>query len=511
MTPARVLIWLAVPLLTAGCTSREIQTRLDNYQPPSYTRMAPLASPPTPPPADDEAYAAAKKRVSEAEQSWEAAITGQSPGLEFYPTHPAAPPRMATVAAPLQDPFTLVELEQTVLSRNPGIRAAQSRFRAALQAYPQISAVDDILRRYTTFTEALMNPVGPMSGMEGAGFPFPGILALKGKMADQQAIVAWETYQLTIRTQLTRARELFWQLSFNQEASRINHEMLTLFQRLESVAKTRYEAGQTNFQEVIRIRIRKETLGEELRTLQAQQASLAESIRQLADLPPLTQLGRPATENHGPEIFALTRLQELALNRRQEIRIMRARIAKLATMLELAETMILPSFDLGFSRFRDSAANQVGSNAMQPAFTAVLPADRGAGLPKQPWLGSQNAYLNETRLQLTGLQAELLDLENSTRALVQAKWVELDRARREFRLYNDTVIGLAKTALDVASRGYESGKIAFADVIASHANWLEANLSRARKHSETGTNLAQLDALTGVAGSIPSTPGDPRP
>ena len=48
-----------------------------------------------------------------------------------------------------------------VLLRNPEIKAAENRFRGAVERFSQVSNLDEILRQYTAFTEGLMTDVGP--------------------------------------------------------------------------------------------------------------------------------------------------------------------------------------------------------------------------------------------------------------------------------------------------------------------------------------------------------------
>jgi cobalt-zinc-cadmium efflux system outer membrane protein len=59
--------------------------------------------------------------------------------------------------------------------------------RAALEGFDQVTQLDEILRQYSAFTEAVMPGVGPMQGMDTIQmkFPFPGVTALKGQVAEK--------------------------------------------------------------------------------------------------------------------------------------------------------------------------------------------------------------------------------------------------------------------------------------------------------------------------------------
>jgi outer membrane protein TolC len=135
---------------------------------------------------------------------------------------------------------------------------------------------------------------------------------------------------------------------------------------------------------------------------------------------------------------------------------------------------------------------------MQPTFNTSVPATRGKGLPKNAWFGSRDAYLRETRRKLDALRADLADAEARTRLMVRTGWFDLDRARRERNLYKYRLVDLAQTSLDVSTRGYESGKVSFADVIASYTSWLDVNLASERRTSDLGIARVELERIVGT-------------
>jgi outer membrane protein TolC len=115
-----------------------------------------------------------------------------------------------------------------------------------------------------------------------------------------------------------------------------------------------------------------------------------------------------------------------------------------------------------------------------------------------PWYGVQDAYLRETRQKLKALREDLKQAEAATADRVRSSWFELDRAKREMFLFKDKVVNLSKSALDVTTRGYESGNVLFADVIASYTLWLDANLSLANQQRNFGVAWAELEQTVGT-------------
>jgi outer membrane protein TolC len=233
--------------------------------------------------------------------------------------------------------------------------------------------------------------------------------------------------------------------------------------------------------------------------LREKQRNVESEVREIVNLPPGSNIGSPANQSPSTNAPPLASLYPLAHERRQELRQMRAKVGKMARMIEMAETMVLPPYTLNLSLYNDEAVNQVGSAATKETFQTVTAASRKAGLPKMPWYGTNDAFVRETRQKLRALKAELTKMEATTKTLVRKGWFELDRAKREGTLYRQTVMDLSRAALDVSSRGYETGKVTFADVIASYNTWLRANLTLARKNSDLGIARAELERVMGTS------------
>lgn len=496
-------------LMLNGCGSyREMSSELDAYRPPSYFQSlsggtkfsgpAPIA----PDPSRNEG----RVQIDEMRKKWQQSSEAAGAANAFYRPEPARFGQLsafarddARVAGSLKNGYTLENLEMLTLIRNPGIQAAESRVQSELAAFSQVSELDAVLEQYTAFTEGLMTGVGPMKGKDSVRmkFPFPGVTALKGEVVNASVKAAAESLEITRRDALTGVRKTYWNLLYIRKSRQITAETLELFRRLESVANTRYTAGKTSFQDVIKVTIQSLILEEDLITLTERTRNLESNLLDILYLPPETHLGPPAEQAPDKRLPSLNQLYTLSRERRQELRRLRAMVGKMELMLELAETMILPPYSLGLSYYDDEAVLQTGSAAMKPPFSVRTTAAVGAGLPKSPWFGTNDAWLNGTRRSLDALRADLKKAEASTGNQVRKAWFEMDKSRREAALYQDTVVDLSKSALDVSTRGYESGTVSFADVIGSYTNWLNVGLALARKVSDIGVARAELEQAVG--------------
>lgn len=492
------LIWMAG---AASCSYRGLKQDLEAYSPPALVHQPPPTTVDT---ADgQDAFESEKETIEKTRLSWEQQVDTQTAPIETMDI----PAKIVEAASDegqtidlLHPRLSLDTAKTLILLRNPSIQAAKDRLLATLEGFDQVTQLDEILRQYSAYTEGVMAGVGPMRGADAIGmrFPFPGVTALKGQVAELNVKAEKETFDMTKRDILAQASKAYWNLLYTHRALGITREMLDRLTHLESVATTRYGAGRTSYQDVIKIRINREKLVEQITTLTERRANLETELLSLMDLKPGIPVGRPGTLAPQTSLPALAELYPLALEKRQELNRLRAMLGKMERMIEMAETMIQPAFSANYSLYTNEAVLQAGSAAMKPTFSTTVSPVRGSGLPKNAWFGTQDTYLRETRNKLDALRAELDAAEARTRLLVRTGWFALDKALRERALYQGRLMELSQTSLEVSTRGYESGNVSFADVITSYTDWLDVGLASRQRDSDVGAARAELERRVGA-------------
>ncbi len=508
----KIIIILAIVIFPAWAMSdyKELKDDFDAYRPPSYFTQ--LLSEPDPEfksvlKQDTKEFSAMKSKIIKMKSSWADKIKAQKHEFDFVKIDKSYLKKLGPAkiysgfaADKLKNNFSLKSLEHLTLLRNPAIKAAEKRFKATIESYTQVTDLDEVLRSYSGFTKSLMTGVGPQKGKDSMKikFPFPAVMSLKGQIVTRQAVIANQNLAITARNEITKMRKNFWNLMFVYRAKNITAETLRLFKRLEQVANARYKSGKTSFQDVIKINIKTHILEEDLVTLKEKQKSYEATIKAILNIPQEKKIGKPVMQRPVAKIPSIEKLRALAKNHRQEIKKIKASIAKMEKMTELSETMILPPFTLSLSVYENDIANTGGPGAIKPSFPVTTTASMGAGLPKNIWFGTGDSWLKQTRQKIEALKSDLEKTYSLTDSMVENGWFELDKAVRETNLYENKVVELSKSALDVSSRGYESGTVTFADVINSYTTWLNVRLSLAKKFSAMGIARANLINTLGV-------------
>ena len=208
-------------------------------------------------------------------------------------------------------------------------------------------------------------------------------------------------------------------------------------------------------------------------------------------------MGRPGKSTAHKEIGRPDSLYPLARENRQELKIIQHRINKLEHMIEMAEVMIQEPFTLGLWAYENDIVTRVGTPAPKNSFADKTMAAMKNNQPQKPWYGLSEPWLNQTRQTLSSLKQTRINEENTTDRMVQETWFLVDKNRRELDLYENKILALSKSALDVSDREYEAGAIPFSQAIDSYTFWLTVKLTIASKKSSLGASIAALERMVG--------------
>ncbi|MFU8770747.1 MAG: TolC family protein, partial [Desulfotignum sp.] len=352
---------------------------------------------------------------------------------------------------------------------------------------------------YAAFTAVLDNRVGPLKATDSikAGHPFPGLVALKGRIVQNQVIML-EQQMKTVGKQIRQDLEnAYWELVYTTWSTRIIHETMAAFDRLLDVAGSLYQSGRTSYQDVIKVTIKIEALKEDLVTLENEADTIKIRLLELMNLPADTRMGPMKTAPLPRTVPEPGALSTKAREHRQELAALRFQISKLQSMLEMSESMKEASFTLGLSYWEADHVNTAGTGASKQAFAEKTMASMKNNLPVTPWYGVDSPWVQQTRQTLAALEHTLTARENETHRMVTSAWFKTDKLRRELDLYQDRILPLTKSALDVSTREYETGAIAFSQAIGSYTDWLAVKLTIAQKTKDLGIAFAALETIVG--------------
>ena len=391
----------------------------------------------------------------------------------------------------IKDRVVLSQIEILAALRNPAILAARKKVAAEIESFSQVMALDDTLRQYSAFSKGLDLKAGPVKMKDSIAlkYPYPGISSLKAQVIQQEVAILTLKMEQVEKQVITDTRKAFWQLVFVNTSQTIMADTIDAFNRLKDVATALYKSGKTSFQDVIKINIQLAVLKEDLKTLGTQKKNIDARLLELLNLPGHHVVGSPVFQSPYKKTRLPKDLFPVARTHRSELAILRATIKKTEGMIEIAGSMIHDPYTFNFSLLKDEGE--------KPFFAEKTMAAMKNNLPGKPWFGIDDPWLKGTQQKLLSLRQTLISTENATDTLIREAWFNVDKNHRELSLYENQILSLSRSALEVTTREYESGAIPFSQAIDSYTTYLQVKLTIARKQSDLGTHLSQLENLVG--------------
>lgn len=401
----------------------------------------------------------------------------------------------------LSGAYRLKDLEGLVLIRNAGIASAGLMVQAARDGYSQVNEFNDILIQYSAFTEGLKTGVGPQKGrqMSNTQFPYPGNMQLKNRVVSMDVRMAQNNLEIQKREAITRLRTVYWDYVYTHRAGKIIQKVVDQLAQLRQVAQRKYTAGQSTYYDVVRLDIRLALLKKDQVTLTREEKKLIQDLLDLLNLPLDTPVAPPKTATINSNLPPFEPMVTLALKRRQELDQIQSRIDRMTYMVQAAENMIRPGYSLNLSDFEGRTFFQAGPGAVS-GFKYRTMASKGYGTPLKPFSAYLNSWLGQIKTEIKSMDKKLEQEEFRVVSQVKKAWVGLDQAIREKELYETSILDLSSSLLEVALRGYESGKLDFSSVSESYTQWLNTNLAMALKETRIGIFDAKIDQVIGMSG-----------
>ncbi|MEO2004988.1 MAG: TolC family protein, partial [Candidatus Poribacteria bacterium] len=323
--------------LLAGCAtlpSQRYARLVENYEAAGAgayhaAQVAPAPGTTAEDTADRSDWEAVRRLLAEQKESWSRALDADVVATPWF----YAPDAVATAAyaaladnrdaadARLADAPSIDDIVALAVLWNPSIRAARQKTRAKLEQYSQVSALDDTLLQYNTFTKQLMTTVGKARHKEmmAMKYPFPDGLALKGRIVTEDVRVAERDIDIAIRDVVTAARIAYYDYLFVGEAVRINLEAQDLLNQMIYIAQAKLSVGLGKYHSVIMAQVELARLADRILTLEEQREFIVARVNTLLDRPADATLGRPTAQPDEDVATTLDELYAVGVNGAQEL------------------------------------------------------------------------------------------------------------------------------------------------------------------------------------------------
>mgnify|MGYP001444997280 CR=1 FL=1 len=388
----------------------------------------------------------------------------------------------------------LDELIATALAENPDLKAAEERLHLYEHKIIPAGSLNDPSLSFSFSNypvDSFSGNVFPMSGKVvklSQDFPFPGKLAAKTEIAEQQAkwyraLLAEQQLQLT-----RQVKDAYYALVYVGRAVSITEKNMKLLDDFIRLSEANYEVGKGQQQDVLKAQVERGKLLDRLYNLRQQRLTSLANLNRLVNRPSVTAVA----EGTDPAIAAmdtpLEDLQEKAESRRPMYAAYRSLIDRYQAQHKLAELDYKPDFKVGLAyTFREPNMADSGTD-----FAGI---EVGINLPI--FRDKRDAAASEAEAGTRMALAQYNDFRNQVLFNIQDAYSQVQTNHDQAKLYKTGIIPQASQALESAINGYQVGKIPFLNLLDNLMTLYTFELQYHKAVSDGQRSLARLEAESG--------------
>jgi outer membrane protein TolC len=397
--------------------------------------------------------------------------------------------------------LTAEALVVQVLARNPSVAEMVSAWKAASARFPQVTSLDDPMLGLQAAPATWFDKTvdGGVRVEVSQKYPWHGKLELRGENALAQAGAAgFEVADVQLQL-IESARRAFYDYYLVDRALAVNRENLRLLRQFEANAEKRYTAGLASQQDVLQAGVEIGRAQERQVTLERLRPVAVARINTLLYLQPDAPLPPPPSRlelGEGPPDAAA--LHAAALQQRPDLRAVAERIKAEEASLALAQKEFYPDYEL------------------MAAYDTLwqekpLRAQVGVRLNLPVRQERRYAAVAEAKARVGQRHAELARLTAQASYQVQQAYEQVRESEQVTRLYEKTILPVARLNVKAAQSAYVAGKIPFLSLVEAQRNVVGLQDRYYEALADYFRRRATLDRVVGgpllVAG--PAAPGAP--
>ncbi|MBD3168151.1 MAG: hypothetical protein GF307_01625 [candidate division Zixibacteria bacterium] len=399
--------------------------------------------------------------------------------------------------APKRD-SELDSLIERAMINNPGIQGADYAYRAKNYKSKYAGALPDPVLSIAASNlprSSLALDETPMTGIAigiTQKIPWFSKLGNLSSIANLDAEKAGFNKELIANETEMKIKQVYYNYSYWKLADSILDRYTDLTEALVEVAQTRYANGDGLAQDVLNAQTSLVKLEDREREAVRMTKSALSDLRRLTGIPEEIDDLKGDLPGVLRQPIAIDPLIALAMENNPLIKSAESNIAISEKRESLAKAEYMPDIFLGFEyRIRE----EVAMDAL-PGEDFVS-AKVGFSIPL--WFGfKQNHKVDEASAMRSTSESERYSIELFIKNEIENTLLEIDRKAESIKLYEDSIIPLAKAALESSDIAYRVGKTDFLNRIMAQTRLMEFELERLKLLMEYNSALADIDELTGA-------------
>jgi len=381
------------------------------------------------------------------------------------------------------------------LENNPDLKAAEGKIQSFKERPEQAGSLDE-----PRLGLALMNlPVNsfsfrqePMTQKQISlmqRFPFPGKLALKSNIAEEELAIVRNDYEERKNALIMQVKVTYQNIIFIDKSIEITEKNKTAVEGLVKAAEAKYSVGKGIQQDVLRAQLELSKMMDRLIILKQKRESAIAKLN--------TLLNRPADEAFNetapiePTAFSMTfeDLQKIAEDNRPVLIGARHLIEQYRLTRNLAEKEYYPDIDLGVSYGqRESSDIQEWPDFFSASVSIKIPL----------WYKKKESRkVAEEEANLRKVTEQYNAMKNAVSFQIKDTLTEIEKSNRRIELLYTGIIPQSRASLESALSGYQVNSVDFLTLINNQINLYNYEMEYFSAVTDHENKLAELEAAAG--------------
>lgn len=290
-----------------------------------------------------------------------------------------------------------------------------------------------------------------------------------------------------------QVKSAYYSLLLSQEILKSLEEQITLFKELRELLTSRYQAGQSNYLDVVRVKVElaglNNVLAEAQREIRFRKSQLNVTIGRDTD----HQFEVADTLSFNPLPIERESVVRQLLEKSATLRIARRAIERQQSLLSLAKSGYLPDFSLGLFHQRRAEEPPFDANGFSGTTTSSLGIQLGISIPLWFWQEPKG------QVQEAGALVEIASLsytstERRVRANVLSAYDQVKVLESQLRVFNETLLADSRDILATAIQQYQNNQIDILNLFDVYRTYRATKVEYARTMYNYAVAVATLEA-----------------
>lgn len=392
--------------------------------------------------------------------------------------------------------LTLDKAIEQALSGNPGLGQIKARAEALATIPSQAGTLPDptvnigLLNVPTSSFDLHKEDMTMLEMGVSQSIPFPGKLALREKIAEQEALAAADSVDEARLRLVREVKTGWWRLFYYDHALSLLNESEQFFLQLIDIAQAKYKFGKGTQQDVLLAQLELSKLKDEKLNLISMRHGQEAQFNVLLDRMPEVPVHIPEETEIKLPVIAETALQDKAVKLRPLFAQHRKMLDAAKSKVDLAKRDYYPDFTVGagYAVRQNTPTGQSRSDFANVQLSMNVPIfiDR-----------KQAKAVEQRQGELLEERYSLQDEHHKIQAEIAAKAAEYQHAKEKLALLEHEIIPQAQQTLDSLLAGYQVNQSDFSDLLRTQLSFFQYQTQYWLALTNTQQILAELSAAVG--------------